>query len=151
MNAANQAITPELVSKIANLSVLFRAEFYNARVDLSPWLTDAETQRQADPHSIDLSFHFTKGRGGLVCNCVLMQVQFSEGLLQPTCKLVGVEAKGYDRTELRWDFSTASNSFAGKCVPDPEYQSRFRRLVRSIARLFESPNQVRNHSDHHWY
>lgn len=150
MNATNQAITPELVSKIAHIAVLFRAEFCNAWIDLKPWLTDAETQRQLDPHSIDLSFHFSDGHIGFACGCVLMQVRFSEGLLRPTCQLAAIEANGYDRAELQWEFSTVSGRFVGKCLPDQEYQSRFKRLVHSITRLFEFPNQVKNHSDQHW-
>ncbi|MBE7385450.1 MAG: hypothetical protein F6J95_029130 [Leptolyngbya sp. SIO1E4] len=43
MNAASQAITLELTSKIAHLAVLFRAEFPDARVDLSPWQPDPIT------------------------------------------------------------------------------------------------------------
>ena len=78
---ASQALTPELASKIDYLAVLFRAEFCDARVDLNPWLIDAETQRQLDPHSIDLSFHFSRGNVGLACACVLMQIRFSERLL----------------------------------------------------------------------
>ncbi len=58
MNAESQAITLEITSKIAYLAVLFRAEFPRVEADLQPWLTDAYTQDQLDPHSIDLSFFF---------------------------------------------------------------------------------------------
>ena len=148
MNAVSQAITPELASKIAYLAVLFRAEFCDARVDLSPWLTDTETQRQLDLHSIDLSFHFLTGNLGLACDCVLMQIHFSEGLLKPTCQLLAVETHGYRRTQQQWQFSTASRGFEGKYLPEQEYQARFRKLVHQIVKLFEFPNQVRTPSDH---
>ena len=148
MNAASQAITFELASKIAYLAVLFRTEFCNAQVDWNPWLTDTETQRQLDPYSIDLSFHFSKKNAGLVCGCVLMQVQFSEEVLLSTCRLLDVEARGYNFAELQWEFSTASGRFSGNCLPDQEYQSRFRKLVGQIIKLFERPNQAKTNSDH---
>ena len=149
MNAASQALTPELASKIAYLAVLFRAEFCDARVDLSPWLTDAETQGQLDPYSIDLSFHLSRGNVGLACGCVLMQIHFSEGLLQPTCQLRAVEAHGYHRTQQQWQFLTVSRGFEGKCLPEQEYEARFRKLIHQIVKLFEFPNQVTTTSDHY--
>ena len=71
MNATSQAITPELASKIAHLAFLFRAEFSGSTVDLSPWLTDEQTQSQLDPHSIDLSFYLPQNLRVLACQCVL--------------------------------------------------------------------------------
>ena len=142
MNAASHAVTVELTSKIAHLAVLFRAEFAEVRVDLNPWLTDSKTQRQLDPHSIDLSFFFPKRHLGLACNCILLKVRFSEELLQPTCKLTHVEADGYNHVEPQWSFSTIAGQFTGECPPLPEYQARFRAVIDRILRLFEHPNQV---------
>jgi len=142
MNAAHQALTPELASKIAHLAVLFRAEFYDSQVDLSPWLMDEATQKQMDPYSIDLSFYFLRLHVGLACGCVLMQIQFSEDLLKPTCRLVAIEANSYHYGALQWQFSSASQEFSGKCLPDRECQARFNRLVNHMAQLFERPNQV---------
>ncbi|NEQ46690.1 MAG: hypothetical protein F6K00_25345 [Leptolyngbya sp. SIOISBB] len=142
MNAASHAVTAELTSKIAHLAVLFRAEFADVRVDLNPWLTDAKTQRQLDPHSIDLSFFFPKRHLGMTCNCILLRVRFSEGLLQPTCKLTHVEADGYNHVDPQWSFSTSNGQFTGECPPLPEYQARFRTVINRILLLFEYPNQV---------
>ncbi|MEM1280433.1 MAG: hypothetical protein AAGG53_10540 [Cyanobacteria bacterium P01_H01_bin.152] len=151
MNAASQAVTVELTSKIAHLAVLFRAEFSDVQVDLSPWLTDTKTQRQLDPHSIDLSFFFPKYHVGLACSCILLQVRFSEGLLQPTCQLTHIEANGYNHVEPQWAFSTASGCFTGDCLPLTEYQARFRTLASRIFQLFKYPNQVRTQSDYEFY
>ena len=147
MNAASHAVTVELTSKIAHLAVLFRAEFAEVRVDLNPWLTDTNTQRQLDPHSIDLSFFFPRRHRGLACNCILLKVGFSEGLLRPTCQLTHVEADGYAHLNPQWSFSTSSGKFTGECLPMPEYQTRFRTVIDQIWRLFEYPNQVRTPSD----
>ena len=147
MNAASHAVTLGLTSKIAHLAVLFRAAFVDVRVDLSPWLTDTATQRQLDPNSIDLSFYFSKRHLGLECRCVLLQVQFSEGLLQPTCYLTHIEASGYDYTEPQWQFSTVEDRFTGIYPPSPEYQGRFKQVIRQIFELFEHPNQAKICSD----
>ena len=148
MNATSHAVTVELTSKIAQLAVLLRAEFVDVRVDLTPWLTDTKTQQQLDPHSIDLSFFFPKHHVGLACNCILLKVRFSEGLLQPTCKLTSVEADGYRHVEPQWIFSTESGQFTGINVPLEEYQGRLRNVIGQIFRLFEYPNQVRAPSDY---
>ena len=151
MNAASHAVTVELTSKIAHLAVLFRAEFAEVRVDLNPWLTDSKTQRQLDPHSIDLSFFFPKRHLGLACNCILLKVRFSEGLLRPTCQLTHVEADGYDHVNPQWSFSTISGQFTGESPPLPEYQARFRTVVDRILQLFEYPNQVKPRSGGYGY
>jgi len=151
MNAASQAVTIELTSKIAQLAVLFRAEFADVMVDLNPWLTDTKTQQQLDPHSIDLSFHFPKRHVGLACRCILLQVQFSEGLLQPTCQLTCVEANGYQHGDPQWAFSTANGQFTGAYLPLEEYQQRLRNVISQIFRLFEYPNQVKTRSDYRSY
>ena len=142
MNAVSQAITPELASKIAHLVVLFRAEYPDSQTDLSPWLTDAKTQSQLDPYSIDLSFYLTHQRGGLACQCVFMQVRFSEDLLLPTSRLTVVQASGYICTRRQWQFSTEDWMFRGLSVPTSEYQERFKHVINHIFEIFEYPSQV---------
>lgn len=100
-----------------------------------------------DPYSIDLSFSFVQLHAGLACGCILMQFQFSEDLLKPTCRLVAIEANGYSYGDLQWQFSSATEEFSGKCLPDKEYQDRFNRLVDLMTQLFERPNQVKIRSD----
>ena len=147
MNATSHAVTLGLTSKIAHLAVLVRAAFADVRVDLSPWLTDTDTQRQLDPHSIDLSFYFPKRHVGLECRCILLQVRFSEGLLCPGCQLIHIEASGYDHTDSQWMFSTKTAQFSGPCPPSPECQARFRQMAAQIFQLFKHPNRVKVHSD----
>ncbi|NEQ83285.1 MAG: hypothetical protein F6K26_24675 [Moorea sp. SIO2I5] len=142
MNATSQAITPELATKIAHLAVLLRAEFSGSTVDLSPWLTDEKTQYQLDPHSIDLSFYLPRDIEVLACECILMQVHFSESLLLPTCQLRTVEACAYICTEQQWQFSTEDWRFVGLSTPNIEDQARFNQLIDRIFELFKHPNQV---------
>ncbi|MEO0986525.1 MAG: hypothetical protein AAFY20_13360 [Cyanobacteria bacterium J06639_14] len=142
MNAVSQAITPDLTIKIANLAVLFRAEFPDVQIDLSPWLTDAKTQDQLNPYSIDLSFFLPEHGDILACQCVLMQVHFSDDLLQPTCRLSTIQVDGYNCTQRQWQFSTEDWTFAGVSVPDNDHQKRFKYLINRILELFQYPNQV---------
>jgi hypothetical protein len=140
MNADSQAITLEITSKIAHLAVLFRAEFPQAEIDLQPWLTDACTQAQLDPHSIDLSFFFPQRRSELGCRCLLLQVHFSEALTSPTSQLLGIEANGFDSARnQQWQFSTIDLQFTGDSLPSCDQQDRFIRLSRRILQLFKRP------------
>lgn len=148
MNAASHAITVALTSKIAHLAVLIRATFADVQVDLSPWLMDTKTQRQLDPYSIDLSFYFPKRHIGMECRCILLEVCFSEGLLQSHCNLTHIEAKGYDYTDLQWMFSTRKGGFSGACPPNQESQIRFQEMINQIFQLFERPNQTKTYSDY---
>ncbi|MEM6592786.1 MAG: hypothetical protein AAGF66_13010 [Cyanobacteria bacterium P01_H01_bin.119] len=145
MNASSQAITPELASKIAYLAVLFRTAFPGSTVDLTPWLSDAETQCQLESCSIDLSFYLPQKVELLACRCILMQVHFSEDLLAANCQIETVQAYGYSGQiypEEQWQFSTTDWAFAGPSLPRGEHQERFKSLVNSIFRLFEHTNQV---------
>ncbi|MEO1297301.1 MAG: hypothetical protein AAFW75_16240 [Cyanobacteria bacterium J06636_16] len=145
MNAASQAVTPELASKIAHLAVLFRAEYPDSQIDLSPWLTDAKTQSQLDPYSIDLSFYVPQWNRALACRCVLMQVSFSEDLLLPTSRLIIIQASGYHCTQRQWQFSTQDWAFAGLSIPTSAHQERFRYVISRIFEFFQYPNQVNLH------
>ncbi|MGD1904416.1 MAG: hypothetical protein ACFB0C_00305 [Leptolyngbyaceae cyanobacterium] len=138
MNATSQAVTIEITTKIAHLAVLFRAEFPNAQVDLKPWLEDYQTLCQLDPHSIDLNFYFPKRQAGLNCSCILMQVQFSKGLLLPTCQVSTIEACAFASVEPQWQFSTQDWQFMGQDLPDDENQERFQYLINRILELFHS-------------
>ena len=57
MNAAEQAQGLFITSKIAAVVNLFKAQFPDAKADLTPWQMDANAQSQVDPHSIDIGFH----------------------------------------------------------------------------------------------
>ncbi|MCL2934852.1 MAG: hypothetical protein MGG11_22160 [Trichodesmium sp. MAG_R03] len=142
MNATSQAITPELASKIAHLAFLFRSEFSGSTVDLSPWLTDEQTQSQLDPYSIDMSFYLPKHLKVLACQYVLMQVHFSEYLFLPTCQLQTIDVCGYMFTKQQWQFSTEDWTFVGLSTPKIKCQVQFKNLINHIFQLFKHPNQV---------
>lgn len=138
MNASSQALSISLMRKIANVAVMFRAEFPSATPDLSPWLTDDITRQQMNPSSIDLSF---TGSNLLNCRCVLLQILFSDALLKPTCRLTGIKASGHDHQGQCWTFSTETDwQFAGIKPPQNLHQrKRFIYLLKQILTLFHYP------------
>ncbi|MEM9447496.1 MAG: hypothetical protein AAGA75_03050 [Cyanobacteria bacterium P01_E01_bin.6] len=143
MNAVSHATTLGLTSKIAHLAILFRAEFPNATADLSPWLSDEQTQRLLNPNSIDLCFHFPQPHIQMNCSSVLILTHFSQELTLSSCELNMVEASGFNGTVQQWQFSTADGEFAGNSPPQKELQERFRKMVSHIFELFQRPNYLK--------
>ncbi|MEO1432380.1 MAG: hypothetical protein AAFS12_08840 [Cyanobacteria bacterium J06632_19] len=140
MNAAKQAKSIELVSKIASLEVIFKTEFNQAIADFKPWLSDSTTQNMADPNSIDISFSFPEQHSGLHCRCILIQVRFSKALLSRNCRMIGIEASGYNHQNEQWHFSTIGDwQFEGNYQPTSFCQEKFRRFCRQVFILFKHP------------
>ncbi|MEM6256074.1 MAG: hypothetical protein AAF821_24440 [Cyanobacteria bacterium P01_D01_bin.156] len=145
MNASAQALSISLTRKIANVAVMFRAEFPSAIPDLSPWLTDDFSHQEMKPESIDLSFTSLKPSGLLDCRCILVQILFSEPLLQPGCRLVGIAASGHDHQGQCWNLSSAKSEwqFAGIHAPQDLHQrERFVHLLQQILNLFNYPTAL---------
>ena len=144
MNASAQALSIRLTRKIANVAVMVRAEFPSAIPDLSPWLTDDITRQQMRPSSIDLSFASAQESDLLNCRCILLQILFSDTLLEPSCHLIGIEASGHDRQENCWTLSTTKDwQFKGSRVPkDHNRQQRFIHLLEQISTLFSYPTAL---------
>ena len=140
MNAAKQAKSIELISKIASLEVIFKTEFSEAIADFKPWSSDSTTQNLADPNSIDISFSFPGQHSGFHCQCILIQVRFSEALLAPNCRMIGIEAYGYNHQSQQWRFSSIGDwEFEGTYQPISFCQEKFRRFARQVFILFKHP------------
>ena len=140
MNAAKQAQSIELISKIASLGVIFRVEFIQAIPDFNPWLSDPKTQSMTDPNSIDISFSLPEQHSAFYRQCILIQVRFSEALLAPNCRIIGIEATGYKRQGKQWGFSTIGDwQFEGVNQPISFYQEKFRRFSKQVFILFKDP------------
>ncbi len=58
MNAIEQATNLKMISKIEAMVYLFKSKFPEAKVDLKPWLQNANTEKHQDKNSIDIGFHF---------------------------------------------------------------------------------------------
>ncbi|MEM1239211.1 MAG: hypothetical protein AAGI45_05155 [Cyanobacteria bacterium P01_H01_bin.26] len=143
MNASSQALSINLTRKIANVAVMFRAEFPSAVPDLSPWLTDDITKQQIKPSSIDLSFAVPQDSDLLNCTCILLQILFSDALLEPTCHIVGIEASGHGYQGQCWTFSTKAGwQFEDSNRPQSHHQQRFVHLLQQILTLFSYPTAL---------
>ncbi|MEO1377494.1 MAG: hypothetical protein AAFW70_25085 [Cyanobacteria bacterium J06635_10] len=140
MNAVKQAKSIELASKIASLEVIFRTEFSEAVADFKPCKNDTTTQDMADPNSIDISFSFPGQHSGFHSRCILVQVRFSEALLAPNCRMIGIEASGYNHQRQQWRFSSIGDwQFEGTYQPISFCQEKFRRFCRQVFILFKHP------------
>lgn len=140
MNAAKQTKSIELISKIASLEVIFKTEFDKAIADFSPWLSDTKTQNMVDPNSIDIGFSFPGQHCGLYSRCILIQVCFSEALLTPNCRIIGITASGHNHQSEQWRFSTIGDwEFEGVNQPVSFCQEKFRRFCRQVFILFKHP------------
>ncbi|CCQ55339.1 MULTISPECIES: hypothetical protein [Crocosphaera] len=137
MNATTHAISFELTRKIAQIGVLFRAEFPEADVDLNPWLTDADTQCLVDPYSIDLSFYFPRHHSALECHCILLEVKFTKSLMHPNSQLNEIKAHGFYYGQLQWSFDTDTGDFSGDVLPDYQVQAIFTGVTANIFQLFD--------------
>ena len=140
MNAAKQAKSIELISKIASLEVIFRTEFNQAVADFNPWSSDSATQNMADPDSIDISFSFGGQHSGFHSRCILIQIRFSEALLTPNCRIIGITATGHNHQSEQWHFSTIGDwEFEGVNQPISFCQEKLRRFARQVLVLFKHP------------
>ena len=140
MNAANQAKSIELISKIASLEVIFRTEFNKAIADFNPFTSDRETQSTLDPYSFVIRFCILGQHSGFHSRCILIQVRFSEALLAPNCRMIGIEASGYNHQGEQWHFSTIGDwQFEGVNQPISFCQEKFRRFCRQVFVLFKHP------------
>ncbi|MEM6352406.1 MAG: hypothetical protein AAF766_16745 [Cyanobacteria bacterium P01_D01_bin.14] len=144
MNASRQRFSADLLSLVAQIAVLFRAEFAGAVPDFNPWLTDAETEAQADPTSVDISFALPRSCTHFASYCILMRVKFSDRLRAIDCRLSTIELTGYDYKGQRWQFTTAHDwQFKGEQLPTVIDQQKLYHICRQIFSLFSYPARLR--------
>lgn len=137
MNAAERANSIALASQIAAAVNLFRAAFPDVRVDLKPWLNDADTQAAVDPDSIDIGFHFPGYSRSCACRSLLVQVRFFADPVEDTQRAIGVEVAGYDHRGQQWRVSTIDAwQFEGSTQPNPEQGDRLKTYCRDVMELF---------------
>ncbi|WP_299489236.1 hypothetical protein [Acaryochloris sp. IP29b_bin.137] len=128
MNAAEQATNPEAATKIAAIVNLFKHQFPEVKVNLTPWTNDPDTQEWVDPNSIDMGFNLPAGQ-------TLLQLRMHER------RLIGIEAACFGPFgSQRWRFSTVGDwNFLGKTPPPPGFQQQLKQTCQDIFRLFDAP------------
>ncbi|NEQ97497.1 MAG: hypothetical protein F6K30_12365 [Cyanothece sp. SIO2G6] len=138
MNASEQARTPELAYKIAQVAFLFQQEFSNAEVDLSPWVPDPDTQLSTGPDSIDLGVDFPCRRPDCQSCSIVAQLWFADPLTTCTSRIIGMQLLGYDCTGCQWRFSTVGAwEYEGSVRPAPHVQRLLKRFCFNVFRLFD--------------
>lgn len=137
MNAAEQAKSLEITSKIAAVVNLFKLEFPDAKADLNPWNNDPNTQELVDPDSIDIGFHLPGWSRKFQSRSILVQIRFHEDPLEGTQRAIGIEAAGFDHRGKAWRLSTINDwQFAGESEPAPEVQEKLKHFCREVLQLF---------------
>lgn len=137
MNAADQASTIELASKIAATVGLFKSELPDLRVDLKPWANDPDTQHLIDPHSVDIGFHFPGVSRLFGCRSLLIQIRLHPDVETDAWRAVGLEVGGFDHRGQQWRLSTIANwQFEGETMPDPSSGESLRNCCRQVFEVF---------------
>lgn len=147
MNASTQALSVDMVHKIACIPVLLRTEFPSARVDFSPWVMDERTQRLHDPDSIDFGFSFPGWHPQLNCGCILLQVYVSQSNTESDGGLYGIGASGHGMQKQFWQISGSTDwKFCGTQPPSDLCQIKLKHVFEKICTLFDYPALL-SHTD----
>jgi len=138
VNAAEQAHSLELTSKIASVVNLFKAEFPQARADLKPWMNDPQTREWLDPDSIDIGFHFPGISRLLQSRSLLLQIRFHQDSQTGDRRAIGAEIAGFDHRGKQWWLSTVHNwAFEGNTFPSPDGGEQLKTFLRQVIELFQ--------------
>jgi hypothetical protein len=137
VNAAQQATSIEVASKIAAVVNSFKSEFPDAKADLKPWQNDADTRELVDPDSIDIGFHLPGWSRRFQCRSMLVQIRFYQDPVEGSRRAIGIEIAGFNHQGLAWRFSTVENwSIVGEYQPVPEMAEKLKRFGRQSFELF---------------
>lgn len=137
MNAAEQARSLEVTTKIAAVVNLFKLGFPDAKADLKPWSNDPDTRELVDPDSIDIGFHFPGWSRKFQSRSILVQIRFYQDPLEDSHRLIGIEAAGFNHQGEAWRLSTVDNwQFVGSCQPASEVGEKLKQFCRQVFELF---------------
>lgn len=139
MNAAQQATSIEVASKIAAVVNSFKSEFPDAKADLKPWQNDADTRELVDPDSIDIGFHLPGWSRRFQCRSMLVQIRFHQDPEEGLRRAIGLEVAGFNHQGLAWRFSTVEDwSIVGEYQPVSEMTEKLKRFARQVFELFNA-------------
>jgi hypothetical protein len=139
VNAAEQATSLEVASKIATVVNLFKAAFPDAKADLKPWLNDPQSRELMDPDSIDIGFHLPGWSPRFQSRSILVQIRFYADSLDNTRRAIGIEVAGFTHLGKQWQFSTVGSwHFEGTVEPAADIAVKFKDFARLVLDLFNS-------------
>ncbi len=139
MNAAEQAKSFDVASKIAAIVNLFKAQFPDARADLKPWLNDPETLELVDPDSIDIGFHLPGWSPRFQGRSLLVQIRFYRDPVEEQVRLIGLETAAFNHEGEAWRLSTVDRwQIEGNYQPAADVAERLQQFCRQVFELFET-------------
>jgi hypothetical protein len=139
VNAAEQANSLSIASKIAAIVNLFKSAFPDLRADLKPWQNDPATRDMVDPDSIDIGFHLPGMSRSFQSRSMLLQIRFHDDTLTTERRAIGAEIAGFDHNGKRWCLSTVQDwIFEGDRIPKPEVAEKLKDCLRQAIDLFNS-------------
>jgi len=137
VNAAEQATSLEMTSKIAAIVNLFKTTFPAIRADLKPWMNDPDTRELVDPDSIDIGFHFPGRSQRFQSRSLLLQIRFHTDPVTYSHQAIGLEITGFDHRGKQWWFSTIQNwQFEGIDCPEPSAQAWLKQFCQDALKIF---------------
>jgi hypothetical protein len=137
VNAAEQARSLQVASKIAAVVNLFKSEFPDAKADLKPWHNDPGTRELVDPDSIDIGFHLPGWSRKFQSRSILVQIRFYEDPLTATRSAIGIQVEGFDYRGKPWRLSTVDEwQFVGECQPAAEVGEKLKHFCREVLSIF---------------
>lgn len=138
MNAAEQAKSFALATKIATVVNLFKAQFPDARADLKPWRSDPDTLELVDPDSIDIGFHLPGWSPRFQGRSLLVQIRFHRDPSDEQLRLIGLETAAFNHSGEAWRLSTIGYwQIEGRCRPAADVVERLQEFCRHVFQLFE--------------
>jgi len=150
MNAADQVQSLALAQAIASAAALFRAQFPDARANLTPWRDDPLTRAFAEQESLDLSFHLPGWSPRSQCRSFLVQLRLQQppgSVVGPSMvaglgsgerpRLLGVTVRGLTYESERWRLATVGDwQPTGSHLPQPEVVGKLQQFCRELFDLF---------------
>ncbi|MFN4196226.1 MAG: hypothetical protein ACK4HM_10450 [Thermosynechococcus sp.] len=139
MNAAEQAVTVQMASKLGAIVHLFKQCNPDLRADLHPWANDPHTRNWLDPHSIDIGFHLPGWSRRWQARSLLLQIRFHWDADSRQRRAIGLEIFGFSYMSEQWRFSTiAQGVFSGPNLPAPELRHQLRTISHEIITLLNT-------------
>ncbi|MEL7357679.1 MAG: hypothetical protein AAFN40_14055 [Cyanobacteria bacterium J06560_6] len=143
MNAAEQASTIELASKIAATVGLFKSELPDLKADLKPWANDPTVKNLIDPDSVDIGFHFPGMSRLFQCRSLLIQIRLHQDSESDQRRAIGLEVGGFDHKGQQWRLSTIDNwRFEGTTTPEPASRESLRNCCRQVFEVFNQTSSI---------
>lgn len=137
MNAAEQAKSVQIASKIATAVNLFRGQFPDAKADLKPWRNDPDTQEMVDPDSIDIGFHLPGWSPRYQGRSILVQIRFYQDPVDESYRLIGLEIAAFNHKGEAWRLSTVENwRIMGDSPPADDVIEKLKIFCRQVFEVF---------------